>query len=75
MYEAYFNVGRYEDILSIVDYNLNNGGQYVEETFYWQGRAYAAQGRNSEAASSFRRALTQNSHFEAAREALATVSS
>jgi hypothetical protein len=75
MYEAYFNVGRYEDVLSIVEYNLNNGGQYVEETFYWQGRVYAAQGLNSEAASSFRRAIAQNSHFEAAREALNSVSS
>ncbi len=70
MYEAYFNVGRYEDVLSLVDANLNNGGQYVEETFYWQGRVYAAQGQSGQAADSFRRALSQNSNFTAAREAL-----
>jgi hypothetical protein len=75
IYEAYYNVGRYEEILSLVESNLNNGGQYVEETFYWQGRAYAAQGLNTEAAASFRRAIAQNSHFDEARQQLQALSS
>ncbi|NWF67822.1 MAG: C39 family peptidase [Chloroflexi bacterium] len=75
MYEAYYEVGRYDDILSLVTANLTNGGQYVEETFYWQGRAYLAQGQDNLAAESFRRALANNSHFDAAREALEALSS
>lgn len=75
MYEAYFNVGRYEDVLSLVEINLINGGQYVEETFYWQGRVYAAQGLTSQAAESYRRALSQNSHYTAARQALDALNS
>jgi hypothetical protein len=74
MYEAYFNVGRYEDILSLVTSNLNNGGQYVEETYYWQGRVYAAQGLTSQAADAYRRALGVNAQFAAAREALDALS-
>jgi TolA-binding protein len=49
---------------------LNNGGEYVEETYYWQGRVFAAQGRTGEAATAFRNALRHNSHYTAAQEAL-----
>jgi hypothetical protein len=68
--EAYFNEGRYDDVLKYVDNNLNNGGEYVEETYYWQGRVFAAQGRTGEAATAFRNALRHNSHYTAAQEAL-----
>lgn len=73
-FKAYYEVGRYQDVLALVNTNLTNGAQYVEETHYWQGRVFAAQGRSSEAAASFRRALSHNPRFEAARAALNTVS-
>ncbi len=73
-FKAYYEVGRYQDVLALVNTNLTNGAQYVEETHYWQGRVFAAQGRTSEAAASFRRALSHNPRFEAARAALSTVS-
>lgn len=69
-FEAYFNVGRYDDVLSIVNYNLNNGGVYVEETHYWQGRVYEARGEMEQAAASYNRALSRNPNFAAAQEAL-----
>ncbi len=71
LFEAYYNMQRYDDVLSYVTSNLNNGGSYVEETYYWQGRAYAAQGRRDLAADAFRRALTHNPRYTAAQEALA----
>jgi tetratricopeptide (TPR) repeat protein len=70
MYEAYFNVGRYDDVLALVNSNLNNGGEYVEETYYWQGRVLAEQGQDSQAASAFRQALNRNPSFDAAQSAL-----
>jgi hypothetical protein len=70
MYEAYYNVGRYQDILSLAESNLNNGGEFVEETHYWQGRALAAQGDQSAAATAFRQALSHNPGFDLAQQAL-----
>jgi tetratricopeptide (TPR) repeat protein len=71
-FKAYFEVGRYDDILSLVQVNLNNAEE-LEETYYWRGRVYAAQGKSSEAAAEFRRALNYNPNFEPAKNALATM--
>jgi hypothetical protein len=70
LFEAYYEVMRYDDVLNYVNANLANGGEYVEETYYWQGRAFAAQGRTAEAAEAFRNALRQNRLFAAAQTAL-----
>jgi hypothetical protein len=69
-FEAYFNVGRYDDVLAYVNVNLSNGGEYVEETYYWQGRVYEQQGRTAQAADAFRIALMHNPNYIAAQEAL-----
>lgn len=69
-FEAYYNVGRYDDIVFLVDSNFNNGGQYVEEIWYWQGKVLAARGQTNQAASSFRQALQRRPSFAAAAEAL-----
>lgn len=70
LYEAYYQVGRYQDVLDYTQANLNNGGEWVEETFYWRGKALAALGRTQEAQSAFSMALRRNPRFEAARTAL-----
>ncbi len=49
-FEAYFNVGRYDEIMSLTNANLLNGGQFVEETYYWQGKVYAEENDNTKAA-------------------------
>ena len=72
-YEAYFNVGRYDDVLALVEANLNNGGQYVEETYYWQGQAYTEIGIIDDAVRAFNQALIQNPRYAAAQEALAAL--
>ncbi len=69
-YEAYFNVGRYSDVLSLAQANLSNGGQYVEETYFWQGQVQAAQGMETQARTSYRNALGINPNYEDARQAL-----
>lgn len=69
-FEAYYQVGRYDDVLLYVENNLSNGGDDVEETYYWQGRALAAQGNVNGARQAFQRALNRNSNFTLAQEAL-----
>jgi hypothetical protein len=69
-YEAYFNVGRHDDVLALVNSNLNNGGEFVEETYYWQGRVLAELGQSRDAAAAFRLALTRNPSYVAAQRAL-----
>jgi hypothetical protein len=72
-FEAYFNTERYDEVLALVNSNLNNGGEYVEETYYWQGKVLAVQGDSAGAADSFRRALNHNPRFLAAQDALAAL--
>ncbi len=69
-FEAYFETGRYDDVLALAANNLRTAGNYVEETFYWQGRVYAAQGQSADATVAYQQALAQNPRFQAARDAL-----
>lgn len=72
-FEAYFNVGRYTDVMAQVQGNLNNGGEFVEETHYWQGRVLEAQGDRVGARRAFEQALIRNAGFVAAQEALSAL--
>ncbi len=69
-FEAYYQVGRYDDVLTLVNTNLTNGAQYVEETYYWQGRVLEAQGDESGARAAYQRALLHNPRYDAAQAAL-----
>jgi hypothetical protein len=69
-FEAYYNVGRYDDVVALVNVNLTNGAEYVEETYFWQGRVLEAQGDVAGARTAFNRALQHNYRYEAARSAL-----
>lgn len=72
-FEAYYEQGRYDDVLSLARINQNNSRE-LEETYYWQGRVHEAQGRMQQAASSYRRALTYNPNYADARAALDNLS-
>lgn len=69
-YEAYFSVGRYDDVIALVNTNLVNGGTYVEETYFWQGQVFAARGDTANAQTAFNRALQANSRYTDAQVAL-----
>ena len=72
-FEAYYELGRYDDVLSLAKINQNNSRE-LEETYYWQGRVQEAQGNIQQAASSYRRALTYNPNYADARTALDNLS-
>jgi len=72
-FKAYFETGRYDDVLSLVQINLTNAEE-LEETYYWQGKVRQAQGQPEQAAVSYRRALAYNPNFNEARAALDSLS-
>ena len=68
--EAYYQVGRYDDMVTLVQQNLNDGGgQYVEESFYYGGLARLGKGDRERALSNFDAAIAFNPNFTPAREA------
>jgi hypothetical protein len=69
-YEAYYHVGRYDDMITLAQQNLNDGGgQYVEETYYYGGLARLGKGETERALSNFESALQFNPNFTPALEA------
>ena len=69
VFEAYYQMARYDDIIALANSNLNSSPE-LEESYYWRGMAYAAQGMTAEATSDFRTALRYNPNFLAASVAL-----
>lgn len=69
-FEAYFNIGRYDDVMGLVRNNIINAGSFIEETYYWEGRVHAARGDIGAATASFQRALNNNPLFTQAQDAL-----
>ncbi|MCA9974018.1 MAG: C39 family peptidase [Anaerolineales bacterium] len=69
-YEAYYQVGRYEDILLLADRTLQDR-PYFEESYYYKGLALAALGRTPEARENLEKAAAFNPNFAAAAQALA----
>lgn len=67
-FEAYYRVGRYDDVLQLVDNTLSTT-LYVEELYYWRGMVKAARGLNTDAIADFDRALAFNRHFQEALDA------
>ncbi len=75
IYFAYMKVGRYQDMIDISDTVLaEQGGQNVEETYYYRGFALQFLGDIAGAAAAFERALELNENFYPAQIALDSIS-
>ncbi len=68
-FEAYYEVGRYDDVLALVQANLGTT-PYVEETYYWTGMVYMARGQYAAARNQFNLALQHNRNFTPALDSL-----
>jgi tetratricopeptide (TPR) repeat protein len=68
-YEAYYQVGRYEDVILLTDVTLKDR-PYFEESFYYKGLAQAALGDAQGARENLEKAVAFNPHFIPAVEAL-----
>lgn len=67
-FEAYYAVGRYQDVLNLVETLRNGSNDFVEEAFYYAGLARAAMGETDRAINNFNAVLTFNPNFTPARE-------
>ena len=68
-YEAYLQVGRYSDVITLADITLHQR-PYFEESYYYRGLARQAMGDTKSAEQDFRRAIKFNSGFTAATLAI-----
>ncbi len=73
IFEAYHQVGRFDDVLALADATLAKT-PYIEELWYYRGRVYQARGDLDAARHQFDQALRHNPNFRAAADALATLS-
>ncbi len=70
-YEAYYNTGRYQDVINLATNTIESTPKpYFEESWYWRGLAYAAVGDVEAARADLKQALEYNANFQAARTAL-----
>jgi tetratricopeptide (TPR) repeat protein len=67
-YEAYYNVGQYDNVRALANSTIATT-KWVEESYYWIGMTYAAEGRASAAIEQFNLALNYNSNFFPAQDA------
>ena len=69
-YEAYYEAGRYDDMIAIARQNQNdNGGHLVEETWYYLGMAREGRGELDKALQNYHTAYNFNPNFTPAQEA------
>jgi tetratricopeptide (TPR) repeat protein len=71
-YESYYAVERFDDVITLATVTLNTTDN-LEESYYWRGMAYGAQGRADRARADFQAALEYNPGFVAAKQALAAL--
>ncbi|MBE2224055.1 MAG: C39 family peptidase [Anaerolineae bacterium] len=73
-YQAYYEAGRYEDVLLLADTTLKDR-PYFEESFYYRGLALAALGETKAARQDLEKAASFNPNFIPAADALASLDS
>lgn len=73
-YEAYYHVGRYDEIVALADATLKPTGD-LEESLYYKGLALQKLGRTDQARQALQLALKFNTHYFAAQQALAELGS
>ena len=69
-YEAYYQVGRYADVILLADVTLQDR-PYFEEAFYYKALAQQALGQAEEARRNLQRAVAFNPNYQPAQVALA----
>ncbi|MDX1664252.1 MAG: C39 family peptidase [Candidatus Promineifilaceae bacterium] len=68
-YEAYYEIGRYEDVIELADVTLQDR-PYFEEAFYYKGLAQIALGEEAAGRENLEKAAAFNPNFPLAAEAL-----
>lgn len=70
-YEAYFHVGRYDDVVALARATTDPSNYpESEEAFYWMGKVFEARGDSRNARAMYQKALQYNQHYLVAQSAL-----
>jgi hypothetical protein len=70
-YFAYYNVGRYQDVIELATNTLDKMSEPIlEESYYWRAMAEVQTGRVNEAIADLRKALEYHANFSPAVEEL-----
>src|SRR5690606_35483486 len=70
-YEAYFHVGRYDDVVALARATTDPSNYpESEEAFYWMGKVFEARGDPRNARAMYQKALQYNQHYLVAQSAL-----
>jgi tetratricopeptide (TPR) repeat protein len=73
-YEAYFQVGRYDDMIGLADSILvESNNPYSEEAHFYRGMAFQAQDQIDRARQQYNQAIRLNTNYTRAIEALAAL--
>jgi Peptidase_C39 like family/Tetratricopeptide repeat len=63
-YYAYFNTGRFADVINLADKTINTASEpYIEESWYWRARAKSMTGDTEGAISDLRKSLEYHPNF------------
>ncbi len=69
-FRAYFETGRYQEVIALADATLRSAKDTIEEVYFWKGMAQRAAGDPTSARASWQRALELNPNYGEARVAL-----
>ncbi len=73
-YEAYYQVGRYDDMVGLADSILvESNNPYSEEAHFYRGMAFQAQDQIDRARQQYNQAIRLNANYTRAKEALAAL--
>ncbi len=73
-FRAYYEVGRYDEVIALADATLRSAKDTIEELYYWKGMAQHAAGDPVSARASWQAALNLNHNYSDARAAYQAVS-
>jgi tetratricopeptide (TPR) repeat protein len=69
IFEAYLQVGRYEDVITLV-YRTLEDSTLIQEMYYYIGKAYEGQGNTERALANYYAALARNANYPEAQAAI-----
>jgi len=70
-YQAYYQTGRYQDVIDLANATLAWVGRAVlEESYYWRGKAYEGLGEAKLAIADYQKAATLNANYAPPRDEL-----
>ena len=71
--DAYFRLGTYDRVLSLIDAIVGNNNKSVSELYVLRGKIYESRGDTTSARTEYEKAIQYNKHLQSAKDALAAL--